>query len=234
MALMFPTTQWTQLAEASLHGGESARAALDALCRQYWQPVFQAFKARNMDEAGAQDATQGFFLHLMKTSLFRQADPLRGKFRSFLSGALRRYVIDNYVRKDARRQRMGAREVPLEEAGAGDLSSAGPDELMFDREWALTTLEGALQRLRVDYEVLKGPAAFGVIKSFLPSAQMSVPDYESAAAQLMMTPGALRVEVCRVRRQFRELLRREVARTVSAPHEIEEELQHIKQVLIHG
>lgn len=232
MALMFPTTQWTQLAEASLHGGEAALAALDALCGQYWQPVFQSFRARGMGETEAQDATQGFFLHLMKTSLFRQADPLRGKFRTFLSGALRLYVIDNYVRKDARRIRHGAREVPLEEAG--DLSQEGPDDRVFDREWALTTLEGALQRLRVDYEVLKGPAAFAVIRNFLPSAQMSVPDYEAAAEQLRMTPGALRVEVHRVRRQFRDLLRREVARTVSAPHEIEEELQHIKQVLIHG
>ena len=93
MPLSFPTTQWTQLAEAPLHGGKSARDALDALCRQYWQPVFLAFRARRLDETQAQDATQGFFLHTMKTSFFRKADPLRGKFRSFLSGALRRYMI---------------------------------------------------------------------------------------------------------------------------------------------
>ena len=231
--MSFPTTQWTQLAEASLSGGESARAALDSLCRQYWQPVFLAFRARNMDQQEAQDATQGFFLHTMKTSFFRQADPLRGKFRNFLGGALRRYVIQNYDRKAMRRYRMGANEVPLEEAGPDALSQESPHDRIFDREWALTMLEAALQRLRVDYEVLRGPAAFAVIKSFLPSARMNVPDYESAAAQLHTTPAALRVEVHRVRRQFRDILRREVARTVSAPHEIEEELQHIKNVLMH-
>ena len=231
--MSFPTTQWTQLAEATLSGGESARAALDALCRQYWQPVFWAFRARNMDPSQAEDATQGFFLHTMKTSFFRQADPLRGKFRAFLSGALKRYVIQHYDRKAMRRHRLGTEEVSLEEAGPEALGQEGPHDRIFDREWAMTTLEAALQRLRVDYEIRRGAAAFGVIKTFLPSAQMSVPDYESAAAQLRTTPAALRVEVHRVRQQFRELLRREVARTVSAPHEIEEELQHIKNVLMH-
>lgn len=234
MSLSFPTTQWTQLAEASLHGGESARAALDALCRQYWQPVFLSFRSRQMDETQAQDATQGFFLHTMKTSLFRQADPLRGKFRSFLCGALKRYVITHYYRDTQRRQKYGAEEVPLEESHPHLPVHAAADDRTFDREWALTTLEAALQRLRVDYEIARGAAAFAVIKQFLPSAQMEIPDFEVAAAQLHLSPGALRVEVHRVRKQFRELLRREVARTVSAPHEIEEELQHIKQVLLHG
>lgn len=234
MALSFPTTQWTQLAEASLHGGESARAALDALCRQYWQPVFLAFRARGMEESKAKDATQGFFLHILKTSLFRQADPVRGKFRSFLCGALRMYVIEHYERKDLRRQRMNAEEISLEEAGADFPVLEAPDDRVFDREWALTILEAALQRLRVDYEISRGPEAFAVVRQFLPSTRMNVPDYESAAAPLNLTAGALRVEVHRVRKQFRELLRREVARTVSAPHEIEEELQHIKHVLLHG
>ena len=70
--MTFPTTHWTQLAEATLNGGESARVALEALCRQYWQPVYLAFLARNMDAPQAEDATQGFFLHTLKTSLFRQ------------------------------------------------------------------------------------------------------------------------------------------------------------------
>lgn len=232
--MSFPTTQWTRLAEASLHGGEGAREALEELCRQYWQPVYLTLRARRLDETQAQDATQGFFLHTMKTSLFRQADPLRGKFRSFLCGALRRYVIDNYERKSIRRQRLGAEEVPLEEAGPEALRDEGAEDHLFDREWALTVLEAALNRLRVDYEVSRGVAAFAVIKNFLPSAHMAVPDYNAAAAELRMSVPTLRVEVHRVRKQFRELLRREVARTVSAPHEIEEELQHIKQVLLHG
>ncbi len=232
--MSFPTTQWTRLAEASLHGGEAAREALDALCRQYWQPVFLAFRARDLDEEHARDATQGFFLHTMKTSLFRKADPLRGKFRTFLSGAMRLFFIENYHRKAVRRNRYGAREVPLEEAGSEALSQAGPADVVFDREWALTILEVTLQRLSREYEEQRRAEVFAVVKQFLPSGRIAVPDYESASALVGMTPGALRTEVSRARRQFRILLKREVARTVSAPHEIEEELKHIKQVLLHG
>ena len=234
MSLSFPTTQWTQLAEASLSGGKSALAALDELCRQYWQPVFLAFRARRLDETQAQDATQGFFLHTMKTSLFRKADPQRGKFRSFLSGALRLYMIEHYDRQAMRRQRHNAEEVSLEEAGPEMLYHDAPEDRVFDREWALTLLEAVLRRLQVEYELSRGAPAFAVIKQFLPSAQMGIPDYERAAAESRMTVPTLRVEVHRIRKQFRELLRREVARTVSAPHEIDEELQHIKDVLLHG
>ena len=128
---------------------------------------------------------------------------------------------------------MGAQEVSLDEAEPETLMDEGPEDRVFDREWALTVLEAAMRRLQVDYEIRHGPEAFAVIRKFLPSAQMNLPDYGSAAAQLHTNPATLRVEVHRLRRQFREMLRREVARTVSAPHEIEEELQHIKNVLVH-
>jgi RNA polymerase sigma factor (sigma-70 family) len=233
MSHTFPTTQWTRLAEATLSGGEAARLALETLCRQYWQPVFLVFRARHFDETQAKDATQGFFLHTMETSFFRKADPLRGKFRAFLCSALRRYIIDQFERKAIRRHRNGSSEIPLEEVHSQQLTSP-PETLLFDREWALTTLEAALQRLRMEYELAHGPATFAIIRQFLPSLHMEIPDHEAIAQQLHITPGALRVEVHRLRKQFRECLRREIARTVSAPHEIDEELQHIKQVLIHG
>ena len=233
MAVSFPTTQWSQLAEASLHGGQAAEAALDQLCRQYWQPVFQVFRLQGLGATEAQDATQGFFLHLMKASLFRRADPLRGKFRSFLCGALRLYAIDHYLRPAQRRQRWGAEEVPWDSPGIAPPIQEAPADGVFDREWALTTLEAALERLRMEYEAARGPTAFALIRQFLPASPHRVPDYAAAAAQLQTTPAALRVEVYRLRTQFRTLLRREVARTVSAPHEIDEELLYLNQVLHH-
>lgn len=233
MAVSFPTTQWSQLAEASLHGGAAAEAALDQLCRQYWPPVFQVFRFQGLGLAEAQDATQGFFVHLMKASLFRRADPLRGKFRSFLCGALRHYAIDHYQRPAQRRQRCGAEEVPWDTPGISPPIQEAPADAVFDREWALTTLETALERLRIDYEAAHGPIAFAQIRKFLPASPQRVPDYASAAALLRTTPAALRVEVYRLRAQFRTFLRREVARTVSAPHEIDEELLYLNQVLHH-
>ncbi len=233
MAVSFPTTQWSQLAEASLHGGASAQAALDQLCRQYWQPVFQVFRFWGLELPHAQDATQGFFLYLMKASLFRRADPLRGKFRSFLCAALRQYAVDHYQRPAQRRLRQGAEEVPWETPGILPPTQEAPADMVFDREWALITLEAALERLRLEYEALRGPTAFALIRKFLPASPHRVPDYASAAALLHTTPAALRIEVHRLRTQFRTLLRREVARTVSAPHEIDEELLYLNEILHH-
>lgn len=230
----FPTTRWTRLAEATLNGGTEAKAALDAMCRKYWQPVFLSLRGMGMGEEQARDLTQGFFLHTMKTSLFRKADPLRGKFRSFLMGALRRYISSSEIRKEKRLKNRGIEIVSLEETGEEAMAGERPDEKIFDREWALTTMEAALIRVRVEYEATRGMREFEVLKGFLPTQGGSIPDYAEAAQQLGTTPGALRTDVSRLRKTFREMLRLEVARTVSAPHEIEEELQHLKQVLLHG
>lgn len=230
----FPTTRWTRLAEATLNGGTEARAAMDAMCRKYWQPVFVSLRGMGLGEEQARDLTQGFFLHTMKTSLFRKADPLRGKFRSFLMGSLKRYVGSSEIRKERRLRQRGIEMVSLEDTGEAVLAGERPDERIFDREWALTTMEAALVRVRVEYETNRGRREFEVLKGFLPTQGGTPPDYAEAAVQLGTTQGALRTDVSRLRKTFREMLRLEVARTVSAPHEIEEEMQHLKQVLLHG
>lgn len=232
--MAFPTTRWTRLAEATLNGGTEARAAMDAMCRKYWQPVFNSLVSTGLSEDQARDLTQGFFLHTMQTSLFRKADPLRGKFRSFLLGSLRRYVGSSEIRKERRLRNRGIHMVPLDETGEENMAGEQPDQKVFDREWALTTMEAALQRVRTEYVEQRGLREFEVLKGFLPT-QGGVPaNYNEAAEQLGRSPGALRTDVSRLRKTFRDMLRLEVARTVSAPHEIEEELQHLKRVLIDG
>ncbi|RYD37971.1 MAG: hypothetical protein EOP86_02110 [Verrucomicrobiaceae bacterium] len=232
--MSFPTTRWTRLAEATLNGGTEARAALDAMCRKYWQPVYLSLRGMGISEEQGRDLTQGFFLHTMQHSLFRKADPLRGKFRSFLMGSLRRYLASGEIRKEKRLRNRGIEMVALEDTGWDLIAEDGPDQRIFDREWALTTMEAAMVRVRVEYETNRGRKEYEVLKGFLPNAGSPVPDYADAAMALGTTPGALRTDVSRLRKTFRDMLRLEVARTVSAPHEIEEELRHLKQVLIHG
>lgn len=232
--MSFPTTRWTRLAEATLNGGTEARAALENLCHKYWQPVYQSLRAAGRGEDQARDLTQGFFLHIMQTSLFRKAQRERGKFRSFLLGALWRYLGRGELRQEKRWRDQGFEEVPLEETNNEFLSTEAADERTFDREWALTTMEAALVRVRVEYLNTRGLQEFEVLKGFLPTHGEKAPDYEESARKLGTTPGALRTDVSRLRKTFREMLRREVARTVSAPHEIEEEMQHLKQVLLHA
>ena len=116
-------------------------------------------------------------------------------------------------------------------ADPGELVSCPPEVLLsFDREWALTILESALERVREDYAARNRLALFSVLEHFLPGSP-SVPSYELAAERLRISLGALKSEVHRVRRQFRAIVLEEVGQTVSAPHEIEAELGHLYRVL---
>src|ERR1051326_8844173 len=100
--MYFPTTKWNLLADASANGETAASQALEDLCRRYWTPLQRFIRSRGYSEVEANDLTQEFILHLIKHSTLKKADPLRGKFRSFLCGALVRFLADEYDRQIGR------------------------------------------------------------------------------------------------------------------------------------
>jgi hypothetical protein len=68
---------------------------------------------------------------------------------------------------------------------------------------------------------------FGVLERFLGEATVT----EEAARALGSSIGALRTAVSRLRKQFGEQIRLEIARTVTAPDLIEEEFRYLRSVL---
>ena len=234
--MYFPTTQWTLLARASLTGESAAGQALEELCRRYWSPLHEFIRARGYRESEAQDLTQGFVLHLLEHATLKKADRDKGRFRSFLLGALTRFLADEYDRRRAQKRGDGAAHLSLDEHGdaMGDPafeSAALASEVLFDREWALVVLENALRAVQQEFESQKGVAQFAVLRLFLPGSVES-PTYEAAAAQVGSSVPAFKSELHRLRRRLKELVRQEVAATVSAPHEIEEEMEHLQRVLM--
>ena len=227
--MYFPTTHWSLLARATLSGETVGRQALEDLCRRYWCPLQQFIRGRGYNEAEAQDLTQDFLLHLLEHSTLKRADRLRGKFRSFLLGALSRFLKDEYDRRHAQKRGGGIAHISLEEEPALAISS-DPAEILFDREWALVILENGLRALRQEFEAANDPNRFAVLGHFLPGS-VDVPTYEEAAAQLGLTLPALKSELHRLRHRFKTLVRQEVASTVSAPHEIDEEMNYLQQIL---
>src|SRR5215212_4913074 len=105
--MYFPTTHWSLLAKASLSGQMPAREALEELCRRYWSPLRQFIRWRGYTESEADDLTQEFVLHLLKHSTLNKADRLRGRFRSFLLGALTRFLADERDRRQAQKRGRG-------------------------------------------------------------------------------------------------------------------------------
>jgi len=230
--MYFPTTQWTLLARASLSGESSASQALEELCRRYWAPLRHFIRVRGYTDAEAEDLTQEFLLHLLQHSTLQKADRLRGRFRSFLLGALMRFLSDQADRRHAQKRGSGAVHLSVESSEAGDIAAVDdPSAILFDREWALAILENALKATGEEFAAGAGAAKFAVLRQFLPGS-LEVPSYEQAAAQLGMSLPALKSELHRLRQRFKALVRQEIANTVSAPHEIDDEMAHLQKVLL--
>jgi len=229
--MYFPTTHWSLLARASLSGETAARDALGELCRHYWSPLNHFIRSRGYREAESQDLTQEFLLHLMERSALQRPDRLKGKFRSFLLGALVNFLHDE---RDHRLAQKRGGNVPHDrfDAGLEEMpADLGASAHVFDREWALSILENALSQVRKEFANGSAAERFAVLQRFLPGA-LEVPSYESAAAQLGLSLPALKTDVHRLRQRFRTLVRQEIAGTVSAPHEIDEELNYLQTILM--
>jgi DNA-directed RNA polymerase specialized sigma24 family protein len=225
---VFPTTRWSQVCAAGESVAEGDAAFAD-LCNDYWPPIFAYLRRRGLSEADAQDLAQGFFLHLIEHRTLRRADPHRGRFRSFLLGALKNYLA-NEIARASRDKRGGNRKF----FSLNDPSQPIPEPSveadairLYEESWASELMSHSLARLRERFRGENRADLFAVLERFLGEPVIS----EDAARALGSSIGALRTAVSRLRKQFGEQIRLEIARTVSAPHLIEEEFQYLRSVL---
>ena len=224
----FPNTRWSQVRAA----GESVCDADDAfahLCNDYWPPIFAYLRQLGFTEADAQDLTQGLFVHLLEHRTVRRADPERGRFRSFLLGALKNYVANETTR--AGRLKRGGKHETLSLDDPGQAISEPSVEAeavqLFEERWADEVICRSLGRLREKFRGENRIELFGMLERFLGEATVT----EDAARALGSSIGALRTAVSRLRKQFGEQIRLEIARTVSTPQLIEEEFRYLRSVL---
>jgi len=230
----FPTTHWNEIAQATLNGSVRSRKTLEKLCASYWSPIYQFIRSRNIAAPEAQDLTQDFMLHVLQKSLFSRADALRGRFRSFLLGALVRFLADAADKKNASKRGGGRPYLSLDglDFEPGPETGYDPEPaVVFDQEWALQLLGSALEHVRSEYVRQNRECHFATLRQFLPGSSQA-PHYDEAAEHLSISPGALKTEVHRLRRRLRAALYQEVAQTVSAPHEIEPEMAYLHRVLM--
>lgn len=224
----FPVTRWSLVADAA---GE-AEASLESLCRQYWQPVYAVARLAGNDVETARDLTQGFFAKLLEKGWLADADRGKGRFRTFLVTALKRYMVNEWHREHAAKRGGFAETVPLDAEMAERIHAnessrrMSPDEL-FDRRWALALLDAALRRLEAEYSV----AEFSLLKDCLTADRGEI-DYGKLAGNLGTSEGAARVAVHRLRKRYRALIRDEVARTVSNETEVDQEMRALMDALM--
>jgi len=237
-AASFPTTRWS-LVLAVGEGDDNetrARKALEELCGIYWRPVYSFVRARGKSREDAEDLTQGFIASLLQRGSFADADRERGRMRSFLRVAMKRYVINADEKSHA--QKRGGHSVPLAldvdemEERLGDTKAIDP-ERAFEQQWAIALLAEVLRRLEGEYVASGRSALFGDLRDTLSPDGEEI-DRTELAERLQMTEGALRVAVFRLRRRYRELLRAAIAETVLDEADIDEEIEYLMRLFGSG
>jgi RNA polymerase sigma-70 factor (ECF subfamily) len=234
----FATTRWSVVVAAGAQSTTAAKQALERLCQAYWQPVYAFIRRTGHEQEDARDLTQNFFVDLIADKSIGRADPDRGRFRSFLLGALKHFLADARDRANARKRGGGCKFVPLdtvlaeERYGARPSADGSPDR-EYDRAWALSVLDRALQRLREEFVLSGRESLFDGLKGFL-SGDKPSPSFATVAVRLRMTEGAAKMTVTRLRQRFRALVRQELAHTVLTSEELDEELREFTAILRGG
>jgi RNA polymerase sigma-70 factor (ECF subfamily) len=232
---LFLTTHWSVVLAAKDKASPDSAAALEGLCRTYWYPLYAFVRRQGHSPSDAQDLTQEFFARLLAKEYLQAADREKGRFRTFLRVALKRFLANEWDR--ARRLKRGGGLTPLpmdttsaEQRYEAERGDALPPDRLYERRWARALLEQVLARLRADYAAAGKTAEFDHLKGALTANRGDIA-YRDLAAALGLSEGAARVAVHRLRKHFREVFRATVAETVAEPEEVEDELRYLVGLL---
>lgn len=232
---IFLTTHWSVVLAAGTCDTTGARAALEKLCQTYWYPLYAYVRRRGHSAHDAQDLTQAFFACLLERQSLANATPDRGRFRSFILGAMNYFLAREWAKMQTQKRGGGRPILSLDMVGAEErfgLEIAGPGapDQAFDKEWGTALLETVLSRLEEEYQSEGKTQLFSALKQTLAGSRESQP-YAMLAAQLEMNPGAVKTAVHRLRKRYRQLLEAEIANTVTSPEEVKEELRYLLAVI---
>ncbi len=225
----FATTRWSIVIAAGHRADAAAETALAGLCEAYWLPLYEFARRRGYSAADAGDVTQSFFAQLLEKDYLQSADPERGRFRSFLLTAFKRFLSKEREHDRALKRGGGASLVSLDLERAESQVRIEPiddrtPESLFERRWAITLLDRVLQLLEGEFQLKGKQQFFKMCRGCLTGLGMEE-QYASIAAACGMTEPAVKVAVHRMRARYRELLLAEIAQTVSSESEIEDELR---------
>lgn len=191
--------------------------------------------AKGYDETDAKDLTQEFFLRLIEREYLQHLRHQRGKFRSFILTVLKHFLQEQRGRAKAQKRGGGKVVISLDQIAGENFPLAeladhlSPDQV-FERRWAQTVLQGALDRLRDEHAALGKAELFDVLKDFQPR-DMDAPSYSEIGVRFGMTEAAVKSVAQRMRRRHREILREEIAHTVTRPEDVDDEIRHLREVL---
>jgi RNA polymerase sigma-70 factor (ECF subfamily) len=226
---IFATTHWTVVLAAGRQHSPQAARALEELCRTYWFPLYAYVRRRGYAREDAEDLTQAFFTRLLEKNSFASLNAGKGKFRAFLLASVKHFLAN--ARDKAHTLKRGGGSIPLsldwqtadtqfQVAATGEPS---PDQA-FDREWAVALLARVIERLQNECAADGKAKLFEQLKLFL-TAGNDEPAQGEVAQALGMEAGAVRVAIHRLRKRYRQLLRDEIAHTLTDQAMVDDEMR---------
>ncbi len=233
----FHTTHWSVvLLAAQSQSLEDARRALTDFCQSYWPPLYAFLRRRGHSPSDAQDLAQGFFAHLLEHDTLSRASREKGRLRTFLLGSLQHFLANEYDHAKRLKRGGGVQIVSMDEhlveaEALMSASSHGDEGRVYDQSWAVTLMGQAWEHLEAAFAAEGKQSLFEELKPFVVGGTAVPPSQEEVAARLGVPISTLRTWLQRLRQRCREELRAEVARTVSNPAEIDEEMRYLHRLL---
>jgi RNA polymerase sigma factor (sigma-70 family) len=229
----FGPTRWSVVIAAGRDESAAGREALETLCRSYWQPIYAFVRRQGYSPCDAEDLTQEFFARLLESRSLAEVEPAKGRFRSFLLASLKHFLINEGERARAVKRGGGRVLIPIDGRLAETLQ--GPDpvetpEQSFERQWALALLERAVSKLRQECAREGKEERYDKLKWTLRTNRRLIP-YGELGAELGLSEAAVKVAVFRLRQRYGQLVREEIAQTVSTPEEVQEEVRALLRAL---
>lgn len=226
---IFATTHWTAVLAAGRRHEPQADRALEQLCQTYWFPLYAYVRRRGHEKADAEDLVQAFFASFLAKNYLEGLSAERGKFRAFLLASLKHFLANEWDKSQRQKRGGGITHLSLDWQTADTkfqvaaTNEPSPDQA-FDREWALALLSKVIERMQAECEADGKASLFEQLKVFLAAGKGETAQSEVAKA-LGMEEGAVRVAVHRLRKRYRQLLRDEIANTLSDPAMVDEEMR---------
>lgn len=229
-ARRFATTRWSLVLGARDGDSAASQAALAELCESYWFPLYAFVRRQGHGPDDAADLTQGFFAKLLEKNYLQDVRPDAGRFRSFLLASLKHFIYNEWDRQQAQKRGGHVPKISLDAALAESryaiepVESRTPEDL-YERHWALTVLQRALERLEAETPAGKRDR-FENLRPYL-TGDGSDATYAEVAARLGLSEGGVKVAVHRLRHRFGAMLRQEIGETVADPQEVDDEIRHL-------
>lgn len=228
---MFPNTRWTMVLRLRSSSEPLRQRAFEELCLAYWKPLYVFARRCSHSPPDAEDFTQGFFAQLLCRKDLGTLAPEKGRLRTFFKTAFRNFMVDE-ARRETRQKRggsSGALSLDLESAER-QYQQTSRDEVTpeeaFDRLWARTILRRTIGVLRGKFRDRGRTETWRELEVFL-GPDEAAPPYADVAAKLGQTENTIAAAVRRMRQEFRDILREEIADTLAPGEDVEEELRYL-------